>query len=52
MSMHPFHEVVVAGIHNTRQARVLEGEDSVSIAFESAYGALADAGLGRRIRPC
>ena len=48
MSTHPFHEVVIAGIHNTRQARVLEGEDSLSIAFESAYGALADAGLGIR----
>jgi len=45
---HPFRDVVVAGVHNARQARVLEGETSFTITIEGALGALADAGLTPR----
>jgi acetyl-CoA acetyltransferase len=41
----PFSDVAIVGIHNTEQARVLPGHDSTSIAFDAAFGALADAGL-------
>src|SRR4051794_32690040 len=46
VSGHPFRDVVVAGVHNARQARVLEGETSFTITIEAALGALDDAGLG------
>src|SRR5437588_1242835 len=42
---HPYRDVVIAGVHNTAQARQLEGHDSESITFEAAVGALADAGV-------
>ncbi len=42
---HPLRNVAIVGVHNTRQARVLEGHDSRSITIEAALGALADAGL-------
>jgi acetyl-CoA acetyltransferase len=42
---HPFRDVIVAGIFNTRQARVLEGHDSLSITLEAARGVLDDAGI-------
>jgi len=42
---HPFHDVVVAGVFNARQARVLEGETSLTITLEAALGAIADAGI-------
>ncbi len=42
---HPYRDVVIAGVHNTVQARQLEGHDSESITFEAALGALADAGV-------
>ncbi|MFA5886091.1 MAG: thiolase family protein, partial [Acidimicrobiia bacterium] len=45
MPDHPFHDVVVAGVFNARQARVLEGETSLTITLEAALGALADAGI-------
>ncbi len=48
MAQHPFHDVAIVGVHNTRQARVLEGYDDRSIAFEAAIGAVADAGLTPR----
>jgi acetyl-CoA acetyltransferase len=48
MSSHPFHDVAITGVFNTEQARVLEGEDSLSISMKGALGALADAGLGAR----
>jgi acetyl-CoA acetyltransferase len=47
-SSHPFHDVAIAGVFNTEQARVLEDEDSMSISFKGAFGALADAGVGIR----
>ncbi len=36
---------VVAGVHNTRQARRLEGETSRSLIVQATKAALADAGL-------
>ena len=45
MAGHPFRDVVIAGAFNARQARVLEGETSLSISLEAARGAIADAGL-------
>jgi len=45
MAGHPFADVVVAGAFNARQARVLEGETSLSISIEATLGAIADAGL-------
>ena len=41
-------DVAIVGIHNTRQAKVLEGHDSRSITLEAALGAIADAGLHPR----
>ena len=43
---HPFRDVAIVGVFNTKQARVLEGYDSQTIALEAALGAVADAGLG------
>lgn len=48
MTSHPFRDVAIVGIHNTVQARVLEGHDSRTITMEAGLGALADAGLGLR----
>jgi len=45
MTIHPFHDVAIVGVFNTRQARRLDGHDSASIALEAALGAVADAGL-------
>jgi acetyl-CoA acetyltransferase len=45
VTAHPYRDVAIAGVFNTPQARVLEGYDSESIAFEGAVGALADAGV-------
>jgi acetyl-CoA acetyltransferase len=45
VTAHPYHDVAIAGVFNTRQARLLEGHDSASIAMEGALGALADAGV-------
>ena len=42
---HPFHDVVIAGLYNTRQARRLEGETAYSLSVESLFGACADAGI-------
>lgn len=42
---HPLRDVAIAGVFNTPQARRLPGHDSVSIALEAAFGALADAGV-------
>jgi acetyl-CoA acetyltransferase len=45
MAKHPFHDVAIVGVHNTKQARVLEGYDSRTITMEAGLGAVADAGL-------
>jgi acetyl-CoA acetyltransferase len=48
MKEHPFHDVAIVGISNTRQARVLEGHSGNTIGLEAALGAVADAGLTPR----
>jgi acetyl-CoA acetyltransferase len=48
LAKHPFRDVAIVGVFNTAQARVLEGCDSASVAFEAALGALDDAGLSLR----
>jgi acetyl-CoA acetyltransferase len=45
VSTHPFRDVAVVGVHNTPQARRLEGHDGRTITMEAALGAVADAGL-------
>jgi acetyl-CoA acetyltransferase len=45
MPAHPYRDVAIVGVCNTRQARRLDNHDSESIATEGALGALADAGL-------
>ena len=45
---HPFRDVAIVGIHNTRQARELPDHDSRTIALEAALGAIADAGIAPR----
>jgi acetyl-CoA acetyltransferase len=45
MTAHPFSEVAIAGTWNTRQARVLDGHDTLSISLEAARGVLADTGV-------
>jgi acetyl-CoA acetyltransferase len=42
---HPYRDVAIVGVHNTRQARRLPGHDSSSIALDGVRGALADAGI-------
>jgi acetyl-CoA acetyltransferase len=44
----PYADVAIVGVHNTRQARVIEGHDSVSIALEAVRGLLAGAGVAAR----
>jgi len=44
----PFRDVAIVGVFNTKQARVLEGHDTQSIALEAALGAIRDAGLEPR----
>ena len=39
------HRAVIAGVHNTVQARALPGETSFSVTLQAVRGALADAGL-------
>jgi acetyl-CoA acetyltransferase len=45
VTQHPFASVAIAAVHNTVQARRLEGHDSMSITIEACRGALADAGI-------
>jgi acetyl-CoA acetyltransferase len=42
---HPFHDVAIVGVYNTRQARVLDEHSGGTIGLEAAIGAVADAGL-------
>jgi acetyl-CoA acetyltransferase len=48
MNPHPFRNVAIVGVYNTRQARTLDGENSRSIALKAALGAIDDAGLAPR----
>jgi acetyl-CoA acetyltransferase len=42
---HPYQDVALVGAHNTRQARTLDGHDSLSITIDAAVGAITDSGL-------
>jgi acetyl-CoA acetyltransferase len=42
---HPYRDVAIVGVHNTAQARQLDGHDNESINLEGALGAIADAGV-------
>lgn len=42
---HPYHDVAIVGLYNTRQARHLEGETAYGLIVESLFGACADAGI-------
>jgi acetyl-CoA acetyltransferase len=46
-SRHPYGNVAIAAVYNTRQARILEGYTSTSLQIEAALGVLDAAGLGR-----
>ncbi len=46
MARHPLHDVAIVGVHNTAQARVLDGHTSDTITLDAVRGVLADAGLG------
>jgi acetyl-CoA acetyltransferase len=41
----PWDRVAIVGVHNTKQARYLEGETAKSLTLAAALGALDDAGL-------
>ena len=45
MTAHPYHEVAIVGVHNTRQARRLPGETMHSLLLEAVLGACTDAGI-------
>jgi acetyl-CoA acetyltransferase len=47
MAQHPYSNVAIAAVHNTRQARVLEGYTTESLACEAALAVLTEAGLTR-----
>lgn len=42
---HPYHEVAIAGVHNTTQARRLPGHTMATLLTDALYGACADAGV-------
>lgn len=44
---HPYRNVAIAGVFNTRQARRLEGHSSLSIAIDAALGVLERTGIER-----
>jgi acetyl-CoA acetyltransferase len=45
VSTHPYRDVAIVGVYNTRQARRLPGETMHSLLVESVFGACADAGI-------
>jgi acetyl-CoA acetyltransferase len=45
VATHPFRGVAIAAVHNTRQARRLNGHDSLSITVEAALAVLDAAGV-------
>ncbi len=45
MTQRSLHDVVIVGVNNTPQAKLLEGHDSRSVSLAAALGAVADAGL-------
>ena len=42
---HPYRDVAIAAVFNTKQARVLEGYDSLGIAVEAVLGVLDQVGM-------
>jgi len=42
---HPYRDVAIAAAFNTRQAKALEGYDSLTIGVEAAVGVIAEAGV-------
>ncbi|MGA8372052.1 MAG: thiolase family protein [Acidimicrobiales bacterium] len=44
-SSHPYHDVAIAAVANSRQARQLEGSDSLSITLDAALSVLETAGM-------
>jgi acetyl-CoA acetyltransferase len=46
MTKHPFHDVAIAGVFNTMQAKVLNEETSHSITLKAIRGVLEDSGVG------
>ena len=47
MASHPYRDVVIAAVHNTPQARRLEGYTSLSLQTEAAIAVLDELGLER-----
>lgn len=45
MVSHPYRDVAIVGIYNTRQARRLEGTSAHALLVEAVFGACADAGV-------
>lgn len=45
MTTHPYHDVAIVGVYNTRQARRLPGETMHSLLVDAVFGACADAGI-------
>ena len=45
MTVHPWGDVAIVGVYNTKQARSLPGETALSLTVESVLGALDDVGL-------
>jgi acetyl-CoA acetyltransferase len=45
---HPYRDVAIAAVHNTRQARTLPGYDNLSLQLEAALATIAEAGLSRQ----
>ncbi|HLY84135.1 MAG TPA: thiolase family protein, partial [Acidimicrobiales bacterium] len=45
MAEHPYADVAIAAVFNTRQALALDGHDSLTIAVEAARGVLEEAGV-------
>lgn len=42
---HPYRDVVIAAVHNTEQAKRLDGHDSLSITLDAALGVIEVSGL-------
>jgi acetyl-CoA acetyltransferase len=47
MAGHPYRDVAIAAVHNTKQARSLDGYTSLSLSCEAALAVLEEAGLDR-----
>ena len=45
MAKHPFHDVAIAGVFNSQQARVLESHTSATITLEAIRGVIDESGV-------